>query len=62
MSEAREAKLKKKLRSSRESIQELEAWVVSRDEVIAKEHDLVIELETKLADSNSKVIVMEAQL
>lgn len=62
MSEARNAQLIKKLQASKNTNQKLEARIVEKDETIAKEQDLVVELETSLVDTNSNMMVMEAWL
>lgn len=59
MSEAREAKLKGELESFKNAIQELEARITKKGEVIAKEHAQVAELKTKLGYAKSKTLVLE---
>lgn len=60
VSEAQEAKLKEELQTFKDTTQELEAQVIEKDEAISKEQAWVTEMETKLADTDSKMMVMEA--
>lgn len=60
--EVREAKLEEKLWASKNAIRELGAQIVEKDEEITKGSNYTIDLETRLADTVSKKMVLESRV
>lgn len=59
--EAWEVKIKEELQTSKETIRKLEAQI-KKDEIVTNDRAWVSNLEMKLVDANSNVLVLEAQL